>query len=96
MTITLEETVHGIKLEVGTLIKVDILDNPKDECVGYFKEINDNGIIFCPSRNAALSSDSEFNILVPMNQIGQVYWISKIGIYELSVKRYADAQQISK
>jgi hypothetical protein len=96
MTIKLEESVHGMKLEVGTLIKVDILDNPKDECFGYFKQINDDGIIFCPSRNAALSSNSEFNILVPMNQIGQVYWISKIGIYELQVRKYADTSQISK
>ena len=96
MTITLEESVHKIKLEVGTLIKIDILDNPKDECTGYFKQINDNGIIFCPSKNAALSSNPEFNILVPINQIGQVYWISNLVVYELNVKKYADSKQISK
>lgn len=96
MKIKLEEITHGFEIPISTLIKIDILENPQDECSGYFKQINDEGIIFCPSKNASLSSNPEFNILVPMNQIGQVYWISRIMVYGLQIKRYAENQQISK
>jgi hypothetical protein len=96
MGIRLEDTVHGIELEVGTLIKVDILSKDEDECIGYYKGITNDGIFICPSQKACFSKESQFNILIPMEDIARVYRVGRIATISLEVKRYADTQQISK
>jgi hypothetical protein len=96
MAITLEETAHGIELEVGTPIVVKLLSKSGDQCMGYFKKIDDNGITICPSLGGCFSSDYKFDARISMGDIAEVSQIAKYYIYRLQIKRDLDTEQISK
>jgi len=89
MRITLEETVHGTELKVGTPIIIEISgENGQDQCVGYYREINEDGITICPSSFYASLLNSNCDFVIPMQDIKKIIRIIRAASLEYSIKGY--------
>ena len=93
MRITLEETIHGKELEIGTPILIDIISKSKDQGRGYFKKIDDRGVTFSAFLSGCFTSDIKYDAFISMEHIGEIYQVSQSIVHKLRIRRYLDNEQ---